>query len=152
MFANTALLQGGALQEYRIPMPFTVDEYRVGHDFTVVKSTLAEIDSEGPSGMNCEMMSSERCSDPVLGNGRHTKRRFYFGSRLPAIVQTMLGGNNSLLVEEDAYTFYPYGRKSFFFFFFFFFFFSRFFSVEAVYACPLFGGMLGVSLSWFIIS
>ena len=109
MFANTALLQGGALQEYRIPLPFSVDEYRVGHDFTVVKSTLAEIDSEGPSGMNCEMVSSERCSDPLLGSGRHTMRRFHFGSRLPAVVQSMLGGNKALLVEEDAYTFYPYG-------------------------------------------
>jgi hypothetical protein len=126
MFADMKLLQGGSLQEYRIPLPFTVDEYRVGHDFTVVKSTLAEIDQEGPSGMNCELLSSERCSDAALGSGRHTKRRFFFGSRLPAIVQRMLGGEKALVIEEDAYTFYPY--------------------VEAVYACPLFGARFAMTI------
>lgn len=107
-------------------MPFTVEQYRVGHDFTVVQSTLAEIDSEGPSGMNCEMLSSERCSDASLGQGRHTRRRFHFGSRLPNIVQTMLGGAKALIIEEDAWTFYPY--------------------VEAVYSCPLFGERFAMTI------
>ena len=98
----------------------------MGHDFTVVKSTLAEIDQEGPSGMNCELLLSERCSDATLGNGRHTRRRFFFGTRLPAVVQSMLGGSKSLVIEEDAYTYYPY--------------------VEAVYSCPLFGDRFAMTI------
>jgi len=126
MFSDLARLQGGVLQEYRIPLPFSVDQYRVGHDYVIVRSTLDEIDAEGPSGMNCEMLASERCSDPALGQGRHTKRRFHFGSRLPGIVQTMLGGAKALVIEEDAWTFYPY--------------------VEAVYACPLFGQRFAMTI------
>lgn len=126
MFSDLSKLEGGVLQEYRIPLPFSVQEYRVGHDYTVVRSTLDEIDAEGPSGMNCEMLGSERCADPVLGNGRHTRRRFHFASRLPSVVQTMLGGSKTLVIEEDAWTFYPY--------------------VEAVYKCPLFGERFAMTI------
>lgn len=102
-----------------VPLPFSLDEFRIGHDFMVIRSTLDEIDAEGPSGMNCELLLSQETSDRRLGKGRLTKRRFHFGSRLPSVVQTMLGGQKALVVEEEAFTFYPY--------------------VEASYKCPLFG-------------
>jgi hypothetical protein len=79
MFYNAKRLESGTLQEFRIPLPFSVEEYRIGHDFTVVRSTLDEIDSD-PSGMNVELIASERCSHPILGlRGSVFVCFFFFG-------------------------------------------------------------------------
>ena len=62
----------------------------------------------------------------TLGKGRHTRRLFHFGSRLPSVLKSMMGGEKALVVEEDAYIFYPY--------------------IEAVYRCPLFGERFSMTI------
>jgi hypothetical protein len=83
-----------------------------------VQSTLAEIDADAGETV-VELLGSTKCTHETLGTGVETRRRFHFGSRLPSVVQAMLGGRKSLVVEEKASTYYPY--------------------VEAIYTCPLFG-------------
>lgn len=43
-----------------IPLPFTVDQYRVGHDFTIVQSTLAEMGTD-PGATVVELVRLSQC-------------------------------------------------------------------------------------------
>lgn len=105
-----------------VPLPFTVEQYRVGHAFALVQTARTEQQDD----TKVELLSSAATTHPRLGPGTETRRRFHFGARLPAVVRTLLGGAHALVVEERAVSHYPY--------------------VEAVYRCPLFGDRFAMSI------
>ncbi len=126
MFRQDIKLDSGVIQEYAIPLPFTLEQYRIGHDFAIVRSTQDEMQADAAGQVLVELLDAAPTRHAQLGAGVVMRRRFHFGSRLPVMLQNMLGGRKTLIIEEKASTYYPY--------------------VEAVYSCPLFGDRFAMTI------
>eukprot|EP01102_Stenamoeba_stenopodia_P003133 TRINITY_DN13068_c0_g1_i1.p1 TRINITY_DN13068_c0_g1~~TRINITY_DN13068_c0_g1_i1.p1 ORF type:complete len:304 (+),score=35.70 TRINITY_DN13068_c0_g1_i1:59-970(+) len=108
------------IKEYRIPLPFTVEEFRKGHAFMSAKSS--KIMMEESSGESLELVTDEPFENEN-GKGRFVHRVFHLSSRIPIWVRKLLRGTEQALrVEELSWHQYPY--------------------IKTVYTCPLLGGRL----------
>ncbi|XP_067933017.1 protein retinal degeneration B-like [Watersipora subatra] len=94
------------IKEYRIPMPFTVDEYRVAQLYMIQKKSREESSGEG-SGV--EIMKNEPYKDGPGGKGQYTYKIYHIGSHLPNWFRAILP-KSALRVEEEAWNAYPYTK------------------------------------------
>eukprot|EP01104_Vermistella_antarctica_P017622 TRINITY_DN6267_c0_g1_i1.p1 TRINITY_DN6267_c0_g1~~TRINITY_DN6267_c0_g1_i1.p1 ORF type:complete len:362 (+),score=75.31 TRINITY_DN6267_c0_g1_i1:152-1237(+) len=117
------------LVEYRIPVPFTLEEFRVGHRYMTLKATNQEFnpptsDEGGILAIDADDLSQESkgfidggavrvvahhpfTDHPTLGSGEFTHRVFEVASRWPLWIQRALKGSKSLVVEEKTWHAYP---------------------------------------------
>lgn len=91
-----------SLREYRICMPLTVEEYRVGQLFMINKHSH----EQSEKGEGVEVIVNETVTDPVHGKGFYTEKRIYLNSRLPTWIQGYIP--KLFYVTEKASNFYPY--------------------------------------------
>lgn len=89
-------------KEYRICMPLTVEEYRVGQLFMINKHSH----EQSQKGEGVEVVKNEDCEDPVHGKGRFTEKRVYLNSKLPTWIQGYVP--KIFYVTEKAWNYYPY--------------------------------------------
>jgi len=103
-------------KEYRIPLPFTLEEFRVGHIYMIAKT--AKQATDGNDGV--ELISSTEFESKKLGKGVYRRRVFHLGRtwKLPDWSSRIIS-ENVLRVEEETWDCYPY--------------------IKTVYTCPLFG-------------
>ncbi|ALC49367.1 vib [Drosophila busckii] len=94
------------IKEYRIPLPLTVEEYRIAQLFMIAKKSREESHGEG-SGV--EIIVNEPYKDGPGGNGQYTKKIYHVGSHLPGWIKSLLP-KSALTVEEEAWNAYPYTR------------------------------------------
>ncbi|XP_050987450.1 cytoplasmic phosphatidylinositol transfer protein 1b [Labeo rohita] len=90
------------MKEYRICMPLTVDEYRIGQLYMISKHSSEQ--SEGGEGV--EVVRNEPCTDPKHGAGQITEKRIYLNSKLPAWIRKFVP--MVFYITETAWNFYPY--------------------------------------------
>ncbi|XP_039597177.1 cytoplasmic phosphatidylinositol transfer protein 1b [Polypterus senegalus] len=90
------------LKEYRICMPLTVDEYRIGQLYMISKHSMEE--SSGGEGI--EVIHNEPHQDPVHGTGQYTEKRIYISSKLPAWVRSFVP--KIFYITEKAWNYYPF--------------------------------------------
>ncbi|XP_066568648.1 cytoplasmic phosphatidylinositol transfer protein 1b [Amia ocellicauda] len=90
------------LKEYRICMPLTVEEYRVGQLYMISKHSSEQ--SGGGEGV--EVIRNEPHSDPVHGQGQYTEKRIYLSSKLPNWMKTFVP--RMFYITEKAWNYYPY--------------------------------------------
>jgi hypothetical protein len=90
------------LKEYRICMPITVDEYRLGQLYMIARHSR----EESENGEGVEVVLNEPCSDPVHGEGQYTEKRIYLHHRLPVVVQSMLP--RIFYIIEKSWNYYPF--------------------------------------------
>ncbi|XP_075897021.1 cytoplasmic phosphatidylinositol transfer protein 1b [Nelusetta ayraudi] len=90
------------MKEYRICMPLTVDEYRIGQLYMISKHSCEQ--SGGGEGV--EVVRNEPDTHPEHGPGQVTEKRIYLTSKLPSWAKAFIP--RIFYVTEKAWNFYPY--------------------------------------------
>ncbi|XP_031419414.1 cytoplasmic phosphatidylinositol transfer protein 1 isoform X1 [Clupea harengus] len=90
------------LKEYRICMPLTVEEYRIGQLYMISKHSHEQSDR----GEGVEVVQNEPFEDPTHGQGQFTEKRVYLSSKLPSWARAVVP--NIFYVTEKAWNYYPY--------------------------------------------
>ncbi|KAM3614239.1 uncharacterized protein V6R79_011600 [Siganus canaliculatus] len=90
------------MKEYRICMPLTVDEYRIGQLYMISKHSCEQ--SGGGEGV--EVVRNEPDVHPQHGPGQLTEKRIYLSSKLPSWAKAFIP--RVFYVTEKAWNFYPY--------------------------------------------
>ncbi|CAH1397917.1 unnamed protein product [Nezara viridula] len=94
------------IKEYRIPLPLTVEEYRIAQLYMIAKKSREE--SKG-AGSGVEILVNEPYEDGPGGNGQYTRKIYHVGSHLPGWLKSLLP-KSALSVEEEAWNAYPYTK------------------------------------------
>jgi hypothetical protein len=89
------------VKEYRICMPLTVEEYRIGQLFMVAKHSHDQTDR----GEGVEVMYNEERRHPVHGVGQYTEKKIHLSSKLPGWIRSVVP--KIFYVTEKAWNFYP---------------------------------------------
>lgn len=88
--------------EYRICMPFTVDEYKIGQLYMIARHSFENTTkSEG-----IQVIKNEPFEDPVHGLGQYTEKRIHVGGSLPSWIQALIP--RFFYVTEKAWNTFPY--------------------------------------------
>ncbi|CAH1186663.1 unnamed protein product [Phyllotreta striolata] len=94
------------IKEYRIPLPLTVEEYRIAQLYMIAKKSRQE--SSG-AGSGVEILTNEPYTFGPGGQGQYTKKLYHVGSHLPGWIKGILP-KTALMVEEEAWNAYPYTK------------------------------------------
>lgn len=95
------------IKEYRIPLPLTVEEYRIAQLFMIAKKSREE--SKG-HGSGVEIIVNEPYQNGPGGKGgQYTRKIYHVGSHLPGWIKSLLP-KSALTVEEEAWNAYPYTK------------------------------------------
>ncbi|XP_017548489.1 cytoplasmic phosphatidylinositol transfer protein 1-like isoform X2 [Pygocentrus nattereri] len=90
------------MKEYRICMPLTVEEYRIGQLYMISKHSHEQSDR----GEGVEVVQNEPFNDPTHGQGQFTEKRVYLNSKLPSWARAVVP--RIFYVTEKAWNYYPY--------------------------------------------
>ncbi|XP_061079046.1 cytoplasmic phosphatidylinositol transfer protein 1-like [Conger conger] len=90
------------VKEYRICMPLTVEEYRIGQLYTICKHSHEVSDK----GEGVEVVRNERHTDPVHGQGQLTEKRVHLSSKLPGWARAVVP--HIFYITEKSWNYYPY--------------------------------------------
>ncbi|CAL9708800.1 unnamed protein product [Knipowitschia caucasica] len=94
------------IKEYRIPMPMSVEEYRIAQLYMIQKKSREESCGEG-SGV--EIMENKPYTDGPGGAGQYTHKVYHIGMHIPSWFRSILP-KAALRVEEESWNAYPYTR------------------------------------------
>ncbi|XP_063066410.1 membrane-associated phosphatidylinositol transfer protein 2-like [Engraulis encrasicolus] len=94
------------IKEYRIPMPLSVEEYRIAQLYMIQKKSREESCGEG-SGV--EILENRPYSDGPGGEGQYTHKVYHIGQHIPGWFRSILP-KAALRVEEESWNAYPYTR------------------------------------------
>ncbi|XP_055591628.1 cytoplasmic phosphatidylinositol transfer protein 1 [Uranotaenia lowii] len=89
-------------KEYRICMPLTVEEYKIGQLYMIARHSLEQSDA----GNGVEVIENKECHDPEHGKGQYTEKRIHLSSRLPYWVQAFCP--RVFYVVERGWNYYPF--------------------------------------------
>ncbi|XP_072339829.1 cytoplasmic phosphatidylinositol transfer protein 1-like [Scyliorhinus torazame] len=90
------------VKEFRICMPLTVEEYRIGQLYMISKHSHEQSDR----GEGVEVVQNEPYEDPTHGKGQYTEKRVYLNSKLPSWARAVVP--RIFYVTEKAWNYYPY--------------------------------------------
>ncbi|CAL7947665.1 unnamed protein product [Xylocopa violacea] len=94
------------IKEYRIPLPLTVEEYRIAQLYMIAKKSRDE--SQG-AGSGVEIIVNEPYNNGPGGNGQYTHKIYHVGSHLPEWFKSLLP-RSALIAKEEAWNAYPYTK------------------------------------------
>ncbi|XP_062410095.1 membrane-associated phosphatidylinositol transfer protein 2 [Sardina pilchardus] len=94
------------IKEYRIPMPLSVEEYRIAQLYMIQKKSREETCGEG-SGV--EILENRPYADGPGGEGQYTHKVYHIGQHIPGWFRSILP-KAALRVEEESWNAYPYTR------------------------------------------
>ncbi|XP_011306274.1 protein retinal degeneration B isoform X2 [Fopius arisanus] len=94
------------IKEYRIPLPLTVEEYRIAQLYMIAKKSREE--SKGV-GSGVEIIENKPYTDGPGGNGQYTHKIYHVGSHLPGWFKNLLP-KSALTTKEEAWNAYPYTK------------------------------------------
>ncbi|XP_057321885.1 cytoplasmic phosphatidylinositol transfer protein 1 isoform X1 [Microplitis mediator] len=89
-------------KEYRICMPLTVEEYRIGQLYMIARHSHEQSDADE----GVEVVENSECEDPVHGKGQFTEKRIHLSSKLPYWIQALIP--RIFYVTEKAWNYYPF--------------------------------------------
>ncbi|XP_063047437.1 cytoplasmic phosphatidylinositol transfer protein 1 [Engraulis encrasicolus] len=90
------------MKEYRICMPLTVEEYRIGQLYMISKHSL----EQSERGEGVEVVQNEPYEDPTHGLGQFTEKRVYLNNKLPSWARAVVP--KIFYVTEKAWNYYPH--------------------------------------------
>nr|XP_024000693.1 LOW QUALITY PROTEIN: cytoplasmic phosphatidylinositol transfer protein 1-like [Salvelinus alpinus] len=90
------------MKEYRICMPLTVEEYKIGQLYMISKHS----NEQSGGGEGVEVVRNQPDTHPQHGLGQLTEKRIYLNSKLPSWVSVFVP--RVFYVTEKAWNFYPY--------------------------------------------
>ena len=91
------------IREFRIVMPLSVEEFRRGQRYTIVRAERDAVEE----GVGIMLVVSEHCQHDKYGDGVHQIKRFYLNSYLPSWVQPFIP-SQSFYVLEESWNYFPY--------------------------------------------
>ncbi|XP_071850387.1 membrane-associated phosphatidylinositol transfer protein 2-like isoform X2 [Apostichopus japonicus] len=94
------------IKEYRIPLPFRVEEYRIAQLYMIQKKSRQE--SKG-AGSGVEILVNRPYENGPGGCGQYTHKIYHIGSHMPGWFRAILP-KTALMVEEESWNAYPYTR------------------------------------------
>ncbi|XP_069038013.1 membrane-associated phosphatidylinositol transfer protein 2 isoform X6 [Lepisosteus oculatus] len=94
------------IKEYRIPLPMSVEEYRIAQLYMIQKKSREETCGEG-SGV--EILENRPYTDGPGGSGQYTHKVYHIGMHIPSWFRSILP-KAALRVEEESWNAYPYTR------------------------------------------
>ncbi|XP_047197472.1 membrane-associated phosphatidylinositol transfer protein 2 isoform X3 [Hippoglossus stenolepis] len=94
------------IKEYRIPMPMSVEEYRIAQLYMIQKKSREESCGEG-SGV--EILENKPYTDGPGGTGQYTHKVYHIGMHIPSWFRSILP-KAAMRVEEESWNAYPYTR------------------------------------------
>ncbi|XP_031549781.1 membrane-associated phosphatidylinositol transfer protein 2-like [Actinia tenebrosa] len=94
------------IKEYRIPLPMSVEEYRIAQLYMIQKKSRLESTGEG-SGV--EILENHPYRNKEGERGQYTKKIYHIGNHLPGWLKAILP-KSALRVEEEAWNAYPYTK------------------------------------------
>ncbi|XP_052511130.1 membrane-associated phosphatidylinositol transfer protein 2 isoform X5 [Budorcas taxicolor] len=97
------------IKEYRIPLPMTVEEYRIAQLYMIQKKSRNETHGEG-SGV--EILENRPYTDGPGGSGQYTHKVYHVGMHIPSWFRSILP-KAALRVVEESWNAYPYTRTRF---------------------------------------
>ncbi|XP_049625146.1 membrane-associated phosphatidylinositol transfer protein 2 isoform X3 [Suncus etruscus] len=97
------------IKEYRIPLPMTVEEYRIAQLYMIQKKSRNETSGEG-SGV--EILENRPYTDGPGGSGQYTHKVYHVGMHIPGWFRSILP-KAALRVVEESWNAYPYTRTRF---------------------------------------
>ncbi|XP_008548807.1 cytoplasmic phosphatidylinositol transfer protein 1 [Microplitis demolitor] len=89
-------------KEYRICMPLTVEEYRIGQLYMIARHSHEQSDADE----GVEVVENSECEDPIHGKGQFTEKRIHLSSKLPYWIQALIP--RIFYVTEKAWNYYPF--------------------------------------------
>ena len=102
---------GMKLTEFRIPMPFTLQEYEVGKLFSVNKASL--LHTGGGEGVECLVNTTYTDIDLFKNakgtNGQYTKKVYYIRDQVPSILRG-LAPHGAMELLEESWNAFPYTK------------------------------------------
>jgi len=90
------------VKEYRICMPITVEEYKIGQLYMIAKHSA----EQSQKGEGVEVVENRPHTDPVHGQGQFTEKRIYISSKLPPWLKSFVP--RIFYVTEKAWNYYPF--------------------------------------------
>jgi len=90
------------IKEYRICMPITVEEYKIGQLYMIAKHSH----EQSQKGEGVEVVENRPHEDPEHGSGQFTEKRIYISSKLPSWLKSMVP--KIFYVTEKAWNYYPF--------------------------------------------
>eukprot|EP00066_Takifugu_rubripes_P002608 XP_003964643.1 PREDICTED: cytoplasmic phosphatidylinositol transfer protein 1-like [Takifugu rubripes] len=90
------------VKEYRICMPLTVEEYRIGQLYMISKHSH----EQSERGEGVEVVQNEPYQDPEHGSGQFTEKRIYLNNKLPSWARAVVP--KIFYLTEKAWNYYPY--------------------------------------------
>lgn len=97
------------IKEYRIPLPMTVEEYRIAQLYMIQKKSRNETYGQG-SGV--EILENRPYTDGPGGSGQYTHKVYHVGMHIPGWFRSILP-KAALRVVEESWNAYPYTRTRF---------------------------------------
>ncbi|XP_057620525.1 membrane-associated phosphatidylinositol transfer protein 2 isoform X4 [Chionomys nivalis] len=97
------------IKEYRIPLPMTVEEYRIAQLYMIQKKSRNETYGQG-SGV--EILENRPYTDGPGGSGQYTHKVYHVGMHIPGWFRAILP-KAALRVVEESWNAYPYTRTRF---------------------------------------
>ncbi|XP_014262417.1 cytoplasmic phosphatidylinositol transfer protein 1 [Cimex lectularius] len=89
-------------KEYRICMPLSVEEYKIGQLYMIARHSLEQTEA----GNGVEIIENREHVDPVHGTGRYTEKRIHLNGSLPYWLQAILP--RVFYITEKGWNYYPY--------------------------------------------
>jgi len=111
------------IKEYRIPLPLSVDEYKVAQLYMVSKVSK----QHSGHGEGVQVLENRPYGEEEgLGNtGQYTHKHIKVGSRIPGWIKAFVP-SSALTIEEKAWNAYPY--------------------CKTVYSCPFLGERFSIAI------
>ncbi|XP_055327532.1 protein retinal degeneration B-like [Paramacrobiotus metropolitanus] len=95
------------IKEYRIPLPMSVDEYRIAQLYMIQKKSRLE--SEGRD-CGVEIIENHPYEGGPGGSGQFTRKVYHINRILPAFLRSILPKQFSPQAHEEAWNAYPYTK------------------------------------------
>lgn len=109
------------IKEYRVPLPFTVEEYQIAQIYMVSKISKQQTGN----GEGIQIIESKPFDDEN-GKGQYTHKILHIGSKIPGWLRTFIPPT-ALQVDEKAWNAYPY--------------------CKTVYSCPFLGDRFSLTVT-----
>lgn len=91
------------VKEFRIPVPVTVEEYKIAQLYMIQKKSIQE--TKGPN-TGVEILKNEPFENEEMGKGHYTKKIYHIGTHIPSWIKALLP-KSAFIVEEEAWNCYP---------------------------------------------
>lgn len=90
------------IKEYRICMPITVEEYKIGQLYMIAKHSH----EQSQKGEGVEVVENRPHEDSVHGTGQYTEKRIHISSKLPSWLRSLVP--RIFYVTEKAWNYFPF--------------------------------------------